>query len=200
MAVFAHGALKQNLISQGRVADLNTIYGWELSNDGKWPIERLNDIVFEIVMSPRYDQRRFLAALEKGAPFLRRLRERNCLDRFNSKYHSAIPPIGGLSFPEAEKFLYSVVGVAGFNPERTLSELCRGTVPIRSAAAEDTPRRTTTAVDDGTTAAAAPAPPSPEPRPNVPFLVVLAGGIVPLTLVVLLIRSIARDLRVKRAR
>lgn len=187
-------SLKQKLM-EGPVSDLNEIYGWDLSSDGRWPVERMNDIVFEIVLSRRYDERRFLAALQTGAPFLRKLRQYDCLGRFNSKYQTAVPRTGGLSFAQAETFLYSIAGSPGFDAERVFADLCGGMTRHLDAPA----KAPESAAAPTLTTPAAPQPSGPKPTLNRPFIAVAASGVVPLALIVLLMRSIARDLRVKRS-
>lgn len=183
-------SLKTKLTGSPRLGDLNAIYDWSLTPDGRWPIERTNDIIFEVVMSPHYNEGTFLRALEVGAPFLRRLRARGCVDSFNTKYKLAIPATGGLSFAQTDRFLYSVVVAPDFDAERVLEDVCTGiTPPKRAPAAVSTTPRSPVTV--GATVA--------QDQTNSGrmqgLMIIFGGGAVVVALVVLLLRSFMRDRR-----
>jgi hypothetical protein len=59
-------ALKQQLLAQHLVRNFNSVYGWGLSEDGNWIVEQTNNLMYEIVLAPGYNQERFLAAIATG--------------------------------------------------------------------------------------------------------------------------------------
>ena len=61
--------LKSYVLSHGLVAAVNKAYGWNLSTDGKWDVERSNDITLDIVQRPGYTLEKFVAAVQKGKRF-----------------------------------------------------------------------------------------------------------------------------------
>jgi hypothetical protein len=58
--------LKLAIVAGGLVGKLNRAYGWNLTEDGNWPVERSNDIIFDIVCRPDYTLERFIAAIKSG--------------------------------------------------------------------------------------------------------------------------------------
>lgn len=180
--------LKQSLMEGERLSGLNYVYGWALTPDGGWPVERINDVMFEIVMSARYDHDVFLEAVETGAPLLRSVRERGCVDAFNRKYELAIPQSGGLPFAQAETFLYDVVGRRGFNAARVLGDVCRDAAP------KPAPYRPAPAT---TSSAALPPPDSGAPENETLHLQaragIFGGGVLVLGMIALVLWRVIRD-------
>jgi hypothetical protein len=191
-ALLPLGELKKQVIARNLLGDLNDFFGWHMPAEGGWPPEETNDLIYEIVLSPRYDAEKFLQGLEKGAPLLRELRRRQCVDRFNTKFGIALPTTGAIPFPQANKLIYDVVVRPGFNGETLVRELC----PEVTAATE---ARNQPAAEPGPTgtapsAAEAPPPPSAPAHGYGTLFMVLVGGIIAGALLALLIKSFARDL------
>ena len=59
-------SLKQALLARRLVGHLNKVYGWHLPEDGNWTVKQSNDVMYEIVLAPRYDQDSFLKAIKLG--------------------------------------------------------------------------------------------------------------------------------------
>ena len=61
--------LKSYVLSHGLVGAVNKAYGWNLSADGNWEVERCNDIMLDIVQRPGYTLEKFVAAVKAGRRF-----------------------------------------------------------------------------------------------------------------------------------
>ncbi|HEX4964952.1 MAG TPA: hypothetical protein VF173_29345 [Thermoanaerobaculia bacterium] len=182
--------LKKQVIARNLLVDLNDFFGWNLPAEGGWPPDETNDIVYEIVLSPRYDAEKFLQGIEKGGPLLRELRRRQCVDRFNAKLGMALPTTGAVPFRQADKLFYDVVAKPGFDGDKLVRDLCPDVPVAREArsqpAAEPSPA--------GTVPSEAEAPPSAPVHGYGTLFMVLIGGIIAGALLVLLVKSFARDL------
>ncbi|HEX3555152.1 MAG TPA: hypothetical protein VIA62_18160 [Thermoanaerobaculia bacterium] len=190
-ALVPTGELKKQVIARNLLDDLNDFFGWNLPAVGGWPPEETNDLIYEVVLSPRYDAEKFLLGLEKGGPLLRELRRRQCVDRFNIKLGTALPATGAVPFQQANKLFYDVVAKPGFNGEKLVKDLCPASTVaaaarIPPAAAEPSPTTTVPAM--------AGAPSSNAAQGYGTLLAVLLGGILAGALLVLLAKSFARDL------
>ena len=182
--------LKQQVVAEELLTNLNDFFGWNLPAEGGWPPEEVNDIVYEIVLSPRYDADRFLDGLKQGAPLLRELRSRRCVDRFNEKFGTALPSVGAVPFRQADKLFYDVVARPGFDGDKVIGDLCPAT-----AAAETRDRPAVSQPGSTGTVPAAVETPTGEVRGYGTLFVVLFGGMVAGALLALLARRVARDLR-----
>jgi hypothetical protein len=58
--------LKHAVISRGLVGQMNKAYGWNLPSNGSWDVERVSDIMYDIVLKPGYTLDKFIAAIEAG--------------------------------------------------------------------------------------------------------------------------------------
>jgi hypothetical protein len=54
---------KSKVIARKLVQNLNTLYGWQLSEDGRWTIKQANDVMFEIVAKPGFEVEKALSAI-----------------------------------------------------------------------------------------------------------------------------------------
>jgi hypothetical protein len=184
--------LKLALGARRLVDEINEVYGWSLPENGFWTAKQGSDVIYDIVSSPKYRQDAFLSGLEKGAPLLRELRERRCIEPFNRRYGTTLPESGGLTPETAEVFLYEVAGREELAAR--LDEICpqRQAAPPPSAAPSLRP-----AVDEK----------EREPTPTVPtsisvetetrgasHLLWLSGGIAAALLAVLILK-VSQDLR-----
>ena len=54
---------KNKLVGRKLVGALNRLYGWNLSEDGKWTTKQANDVMFDIVAKPNFEVEKALAAI-----------------------------------------------------------------------------------------------------------------------------------------
>lgn len=62
-ALLPAAALKKELLARRLVTQLNRVYGWNLSEEGNWTTQQVNNLMYDIVLAPGYEQEKFLAAI-----------------------------------------------------------------------------------------------------------------------------------------
>jgi hypothetical protein len=189
-------SLKQKLQSNNLISNINYIYGWSLPETEYFKVEQGNDLAFEIVMRPKYNEEIFLSALRIGDPLLRKLRSYGCLDKFNTRFDADIPATGGLSTAQAEHFLYDVISKPIFNSETVMSKLCDTKVSTSSETSSAS-NVNSNGSNSGSSLAATPSTTSTGAQPgNTERLaLIIVGGIVIVGLIVIVILRFLVELK-----
>lgn len=187
-------SLKQKLQSNNLIGNLNYIYGWSLPATGYLKVEQGNDLVFEIVMRPKYNEETFLSALRIGDPLLRELRRNGCLDKFNTRFNADIPATGGLSTAQAEHLLYDIISKPTFNPETVIAKLCDSKVST-SSETSITNNANSNSSRRGSSVPLAPSTTGTQSGNTGLLAVIIVGGIIIVGLIVIVILRLLVELK-----
>lgn len=64
--LFLAATLKEAVLEQGLVENLNMAYGWNMPKDMKLSGKQTNDIIYDIVLKPGYSIEKFMQAVKSG--------------------------------------------------------------------------------------------------------------------------------------